>query len=192
MLGAMPAKRYFGETPREGTRRFDSPRPVRVRPRGNAVTLTQYETSPSEKEWKAGTGSFASRVKVRLEPAPPGQPPKATYISLEVPDGITPALLRDFGWARAIRIADATLTGDQGALRTAVDALEQPHAGRQTGDDLYREIAAQYTELRRQGIANPTTTLAAERNVSRNTAASWVRRARQRGHLPPPRRGQAG
>ena len=47
----------------------------------------------------------------------------------------------------------------------------------------YREIAAEYEEFRRLGSPSPTADLANSRNVSRSTAAGWVREARKRGFL---------
>lgn len=47
----------------------------------------------------------------------------------------------------------------------------------------YAQIAARYMRLTRTGT--PTTALAAELDVPKNTAAQLVHRARRLGHLPP-------
>ncbi len=59
-------------------------------------------------------------------------------------------------------------------------------------DEHYRRVAQRYLELRLAGASNPTTTIAKEHFVSRDTAAGWVRGARERGFLSAARRGRAG
>lgn len=41
-----------------------------------------------------------------------------------------------------------------------------------------------------EGVTNPTATIAAERFANHNTVAGWLRGARERGYLPPGRRGR--
>ena len=51
------------------------------------------------------------------------------------------------------------------------------------GDAFYRDVALRYRDLQSAGSAKPTQTIAEERGVPRNTAAGWVRGARERGFL---------
>lgn len=60
----------------------------------------------------------------------------------------------------------------------------RPGRGRH-GDDFYRDVARRYRDLQRAGSAKPTQTIADEAGVPRNTAAGWVRGARERGFLRP-------
>ena len=53
------------------------------------------------------------------------------------------------------------------------------------GDAFYRDVARRYRDLRGAGSAKPTLTIADEFGVPRNTAAGWIRRAREQGFLRP-------
>jgi hypothetical protein len=66
-----------------------------------------------------------------------------------------------------------------------------PAAGRDHGEDFYREIARMYGLLTRNGTA-PAPALAAANGVKVSTVHRWIKEARRRGHLPPARRGKAG
>ena len=67
------------------------------------------------------------------------------------------------------------------------------HPGRKGHpDDFYRDVACRYLELRAQGKTNPTTLIARDDLVSRDTVSDWVKGARERGYLPPGLRGRAG
>ena len=59
-------------------------------------------------------------------------------------------------------------------------------------DTHYAGVAKEYMALREQGSLSPTADLAKSRNVSRNTAAGWVRVARERGFLPKARGNRPG
>ena len=52
------------------------------------------------------------------------------------------------------------------------------------GDAFHREVARRARELWDAGSRKATQTIAEEAGVSRNTAAGWVRRAREKGFLP--------
>lgn len=56
----------------------------------------------------------------------------------------------------------------------------------------YERIARRYVELRSQGERAPTKRIANEEFVSRDTAAGWIRRARELQLLPPGRKGRPG
>jgi hypothetical protein len=58
-------------------------------------------------------------------------------------------------------------------------------------DDFFREIAKQYRRALAEGL-RPTTAIADAHGVGRSTAASWVRRAREKGFLGAAQPGRAG
>lgn len=64
-------------------------------------------------------------------------------------------------------------------------------AGRDHGDDFYRDVARLYGLLTRLGQA-PAPLLAEANNVAVSTAHRWVKEARRRGLLPAGRPGKAG
>lgn len=71
--------------------------------------------------------------------------------------------------------------------------LPQPAGGpgRDHGDDFYRRVAANYSELTRTTRA-PTQVLAEMNGVPVSTSRRWVKEARARGFLPPGTPGKAG
>jgi hypothetical protein len=58
--------------------------------------------------------------------------------------------------------------------------------------DFYEMVALQHDRLSQQGDANPSATMAELNRVALSTAQGWVTKARDRGLLPPGRRGRAG
>ena len=58
--------------------------------------------------------------------------------------------------------------------------------------DFYEMVALQHGRLTQQGDGNPSATLAELNGVALSTAQGWVTKARERGLLPPGRRGRAG
>jgi hypothetical protein len=137
-------------------------------------------------------------------------------IALDRADGFSmdASTLRRFAWARWLTVADAALRDHQDPSGRETDALFAPSADverfhrkrrqqsrgtevkrpgrRGHGEQHYQEVAKRYRELRLEGSISPTQDIAAERCVSRNTAAGWVRTARQRGFLAQARRGRPG
>jgi hypothetical protein len=70
----------------------------------------------------------------------------------------------------------------------------QARPGRDRGDDFYRQVAAVYAALvdpKRRERA-PAARLAELNDVPLTTAKRWIKEARRRGFLPPPRHGKAG
>jgi hypothetical protein len=147
------------------------------------------------------------------------KPNEIRRVQLTLADEITPTRLQRFPWRRALAVVDSVIRGFELNARARQgdpsaneeiwrqieynDALERkdrkPQApttskpGRRGHpDEHYQDIAALYTKFRKQGLHNPTAGIATEYHVERSTAAGWVRRARERGHLPPARRGRAG
>jgi hypothetical protein len=127
------------------------------------------------------------------------------FVSLYCSGGLTPTDLQRFPWATCLAIADAAERSESEHVREVMEAQrsDQPlpkwrrrnakRPGRRGHPDAhYRAVAKRYVELRRGGSTSPTTTIARERTVSRDTAAGWVRGARDRKYLPPARPGRAG
>lgn len=58
--------------------------------------------------------------------------------------------------------------------------------------DFYELVALQHGQLRRKGDENPSATMAKINGVALSTVQGWITKARERGLLPPGRRGRAG
>lgn len=137
-------------------------------------------------------------------PWDPDARPVEVRLALDV-DAMTPSTLQRFPWARWLSFADSywrTHDNDPDdahvrvAIRTFNAERGRPNTGRpgRRGHppEHYAGVATRYHQLRAEGASNPTTRLAAERHVSRSTAAGWVSEARRRGFLPPARPNRAG
>ncbi len=93
-----------------------------------------------------------------------------------------------FPWTTWLAVADTVRRTYDTAARDASPAKGpvRSRPGRAGhGDAFYRDVALRYRDLRSAGSAKPTQTIADERGVPRNTAAGWVRGARERGFLRP-------
>lgn len=75
------------------------------------------------------------------------------------------------------------------AIRRTIERSKKATGRPRLGDDTYRRVADVYTAALRQGLP-PTKTVGDAESISRATAATWVRRARQRGFLPPTTKGR--
>lgn len=84
------------------------------------------------------------------------------------------------------------------AIEDALGADKQPRAPRRRGpkpahdDDFYRRLADRYSELLAEGEPHPSKRLAAEKHFEASTMRTFIRRARERGFLPPAQHGKAG
>jgi hypothetical protein len=58
--------------------------------------------------------------------------------------------------------------------------------------DFYEMVALQHGRLAQRGDANPSATMSRINGVALSTAQGWITKARDRGLLPPGRRGRAG
>jgi hypothetical protein len=94
---------------------------------------------------------------------------------------ITPPVMRDLAsrFQRLEQVARAHLGTAPG-----VERVDIPRRRRELSDAFLRGVAASYRAYRDNGWS-PTQTLARENGVSRRTAASWVAKAREAGHLEP-------
>jgi hypothetical protein len=126
-------------------------------------------------------------------------------VQLSMPGRITPTELRRFPWDRWLWLADfnirdpfmhsgsvAHVPKNDMAPRKAPKPEPAPGRPGRRGhpDEHYRDVAERYRQLRSEGVTNPTATIAAERFANHNTVAGWLRGARERGYLPPGRRGR--
>ena len=140
---------------------------------------------------------------------------KVLSVGLKNNNGVSPAMLSRFPWKRFMLIADverrmskfefgseelmahseqwkeAVNAATEGRKMRATDPLKRP--GRRGHPDAhYKEIAARYLQLLRQGETAPVKVIAGEYHVNRSTAAGWVGTARSKSLLPAGRRGRAG
>lgn len=68
----------------------------------------------------------------------------------------------------------------------------QPLGDPKKTPDFYQLVALQHGHLSRKGDKNLSTTMAEINGVALSTAQGWITKARERGLLPPGRRGRAG
>jgi len=127
------------------------------------------------------------------------------YLPWRPGDPITSQLLRELPTARieaainkrlfAMKRTE-TITGGKIVLPSGRKVSERDLL-RPLGDpkkvaDFYELVALQHGRLTQQGDANPSATMAQVNGVALSTAQGWVTKARDRGLLPPGRRGRAG
>jgi hypothetical protein len=116
-------------------------------------------------------------------------------VQLELAEGITPSFLSRFPWSSWITAADEYVRSGSVEDPRASEALSGAigavvgRPGRRGHDPHFLEaIAHEYRRLRAAGERAPVATIANAKGVSRNTAAGWIKQARQRGLLAHPRR----
>lgn len=133
-----------------------------------------------------------------------GVPLTVKGVIVESPNPLTGSTLRRLPWDKYLRLADAairfryaaTIDSAREQSRRTKESAQELFGGK-TGrkplpDDHYRRIARRVLELRSEGVGQPVLVIAKEEKQNRNTVAGWVRKARQRGYLPPGRPGRAG
>jgi hypothetical protein len=127
------------------------------------------------------------------------------YLPWRPGDPITSQLLRELPTARieaainkrlfAMKRTE-TITGGKIVLPSGRKVRERdllkPLGDPKKDRDFYALVALQHGRLTQQGDANPTATMAQLNGVALSTAQGWVTKARERGLLPPGRRGRAG
>ncbi|WP_022888510.1 hypothetical protein [Agromyces italicus] len=127
------------------------------------------------------------------------------YLPWRPGDPITSQLLRELPTARieaainkrlfAMKRTE-TITGGKIVLPSGRKVSERdllkPLGDPKKVPDFYELVALQHGRLTQQGDANPSATMAQVNGVALSTAQGWVTRARERGLLPPGRRGRAG
>lgn len=127
------------------------------------------------------------------------------YLPWRPGDPITSQLLRELPTARieaainkrlfAMKRTE-TITGGKIVLPSGHKISERdllkPLGDPKKVPDFYELVALQHRHLTRKGDRNPSATMAEINGVALSTAQGWVTRARERGLLPPGRRGRAG
>lgn len=127
------------------------------------------------------------------------------YLPWRAGDPITSQLLRELPTARieaainkrlfAMKRTE-TITGGKIVLPSGHKISERdllkPLGDPKKVPDFYELVALQHGRLTQQGDANPSATMAEVNGVALSTAQGWVTKARERGLLPPGRRGRAG
>ncbi len=127
------------------------------------------------------------------------------YLPWRPGDPITSQLLRELPTARieaainkrlfAMKRTE-TITGGKILLPSGRKVSERdllkPLGDPKKTPDFYELVALQHGRLTREGDRNPSATMAELNGVALSTAQGWVTKARDRGLLPPGRRGRAG
>lgn len=127
------------------------------------------------------------------------------YLPWRPGDAITSQLLRELPTARIEAAINkrlfamtwtATIMGDKIVLpsghKVSRRDLLKPLGDPKKSPDFYELVALQHGELTREGDRNPSATMAEINGVALSTAQGWITKARERGLLPPGRRGRAG
>ena len=150
---------------------------------------------------KALTGERVGELSIRFAGTPDGDIGDVESVELKRRDGLTPSILQRFPWDHWITASDAYVRHGSTAAVGLAPATKATNALRETGrpgrkghpPEFYERIARRYVDLRVSGDRHPVKTIADEEGQSRNTAAGWVKKARELGHLPKARRtGKAG
>lgn len=127
------------------------------------------------------------------------------YLPWRPGDPITSQLLRELPTARieaainkrlfAMKRTE-TMTGGKIVLpsgrKVGERDLLKPLGDPKKVPDFYEMVALQHGRLTQRGEPNPSATMAEMNGVALSTAQGWVTKARERGLLPPGRRGRAG
>ncbi|TFD79406.1 hypothetical protein [Cryobacterium fucosi] len=127
------------------------------------------------------------------------------YLPWRPGDPITSQLLRELPTARieaainkrlfAMKRTE-TITGGKIVLPSGRKVSERdllkPLGDPKKVPDFYEMVALQHGRLTQQGDINPSATMAQLSGVALSTAQGWITKARDRGLLPPGRRGRAG
>jgi hypothetical protein len=127
------------------------------------------------------------------------------YLPWRPGDPITSQLLRELPTARieaainkrlfAMKRSETILGGKivlPSGRKVSERDLLKPLGDPKKVPDFYEMVALQHGRLTQQGDANPSATMARLSGVALSTAQGWVTKARDRGLLPPGRRGRAG
>jgi len=151
-----------------------------------------------------------TRVMIRLQRQPFAVPEEiritgVIYLPWRPGDPITSQLLRELPTARIEAAVNKrlftmkrteTITGGKIVLPSGRKVSERdllkPLGDPKKVADFYELVALQHGRLTRTGDRNPSATMAEINGVALSTAQGWVTKARERGLLPPGRRGRAG
>ncbi|MGW9631505.1 hypothetical protein ACWGST_12440 [Agromyces sp. NPDC055520] len=173
------------------------------------VDSDQYETTGGRWRYLEHEATH-TRVMIRLQRQLFAVPEEiritgVIYLPWRPGDPITSQLLRELPTARieaainkrlfAMKRTE-TITGGKIVLPSGRKVSERdllkPLGDPKKVPDFYELVALQHGRLTQQGDANPSATMAEINGVALSTAQGWVTKARERGLLPPGRRGRAG
>lgn len=111
-------------------------------------------------------------------------------VKVELQQGLSPSALSRFAWTYWLTQADEIVRA--GPIEVPSERLAEAikanvgRPGRKGHPAGFLEkVARRYRDLRLRGERAPVATIATEAGVSRNTAAGWIKQARQRGLLTP-------
>jgi hypothetical protein len=128
-------------------------------------------------------------------------------VKLNLGEPLTASKLQRFPWRRMLAIAYAGSRQAESdvpmmkVLRKAFGEgfarpVESPPKGRPGrkghSDEEYRKVADAYLQLVANGVTNPATQIAEQENRSPSTVRGWISTCREKGYLPPARRGKPG
>jgi hypothetical protein len=135
-------------------------------------------------------------------------------VKLNLGEPLTASKLQRFPWKRMLAIADAgsrqlgrppdRVESDVPMMKVLRKAFgegfarpaESPPKGRPGrkghSDEEYRAVADGYLQLVADGVTNPATQIAEQFNCSPSTVRGWISTCREKGYLPPARRGKPG
>ena len=182
----------------------------------NTEEQTQWQQASEENETIDGRWRYIehtathTRVMIRLQRQAFAVPEEVRitgviYLPWRPGDPITSQLLRELPTARieaainnrlfAMKRTE-TITGGKIVLPSGRKVSERdllkPLGDPKKVPDFYELVALQHGRLTQRGDANPSATMAALNMVALSTAQGWVTKARDRGLLPPGRRGRVG
>ncbi|WP_411721001.1 hypothetical protein [Mycetocola sp.] len=182
------------------------------------ATESQRETQSASDENETTDGRWRyiehdathTRVMIRLQRQLFAVPEEVRitgviYLPWRPGDPITSQLLRELPTARIEAAINKrlftmkrteTITGGKIVLPSGRKVSERdllkPLGDPKKVPDFYELVALQHGRLTQQGNANPSATMAQLNGVALSTSQGWVTKARERGLLPPGRRGRAG
>ncbi|GAA1440710.1 hypothetical protein [Leifsonia poae] len=176
---------------------------------GSPADSDQNETTGGRWRYLEHTATH-TRVMIRLQRQLFAVPEEVRitgviYLPWRPGDPITSQLLRELPTARieaainkrlfAMKRTE-TITGGKIVLPSGRKVSERdllkPLGDPKKVADFYELVALQHGRLTQQGDANPSATMAQINRVALSTAQGWITKARERGLLPPGRRGRAG
>lgn len=140
---------------------------------------------------------FAVPEEVRITgviylPWRPGDPITSQLLR-ELPTARIEAAInkRMFAMKRTTSITGGKIVLPSGKKVNQRDLLK-PLGDPKKNPDFYELVSLQHGRLTQQGDRNPSATMAHINGVALSTAQGWITKARERGFLPPGRRGRAG
>ncbi|MFK4728806.1 hypothetical protein ROT00_03895 [Agromyces mediolanus] len=208
------ANRFPGERTDDGSAQIDELLGYNVWPPVRPVVKNPEESEQNETidgRWRYIEHTASStRVMIRLQrqklavpeevritgviylPFRPGNP-ITSHLLRELPTARIEAAInkRLFAMKRKETIAGGKIVLPSGHKISERDLLN-PLGDPKKTPDFYELVALQHGHLSREGDRNPSTTMAEINGVALSTAQGWITKARDRGLLPPGRRGRAG